>query len=93
MVQLVTYEGGGDQYGVSRPLEGFHGPSDLGSAQVFSPGNAQLRPVLVARVQGQEKTRYSDFPAARGHTSLSFVLCKVQIELFIIKRTNSTSSV
>ena len=61
--------------------------------RVFSPGNAQLRPVLVARVQGQEKTRYSDFPAARGHTSLSFVLCKVQIELFIIKRTNSTSSV
>ena len=33
MVQLVTYEGGGDQYGVSRPLEGFHGPRDLGSAQ------------------------------------------------------------
>ena len=32
-------------------------------------------------------------PATRCQTSLSFILCKVQIKLFIIKRTNSTSSV
>ena len=84
MVQFVTCEGDSDQYGVSWPLEGFHGPSDLGSAppSVRIPGNAPVLVMQCPGFQGQEGTYQSDFlsPVSSCQTNLSIIQCKVQIK-------------